>query len=69
MTQKIQFFSKKYRYLEWTEVEEQNVYCLKESNVTLRLFNHLEGMPECEMTKKVYLSMVDIVCARKQPPQ
>ncbi len=35
---------------------------------TLRWFGNIERMAKSEMTKKVYMSMVDVVRARGQPP-
>ncbi len=35
---------------------------------TLRWFGHMETMAESEMTKRVYMSMVDVVGARGWPP-
>ncbi len=35
---------------------------------TQRWFGHIERMAESEMTKRVYMSMVDVVGARGLPP-
>ncbi len=35
---------------------------------TLRWFGHMERMAESEMTKRVYMSVVDVVGSRGRPP-